>query len=333
MGGILVGYLAALAIVAIFAIGLVLTYGGIKTVKYFSVLALFSILSFGQGQSGQQTTYHGPLTVQHEDPVNVTPDTPGLFHYYIDQGGQRFSLGDFTGGPQLGDFLTGTVVEASGTQQNNGSLRNAHIKPPPPAPQISISGAQSTLAIVFNFSDSTVQPFTTDSVAAALATASNFVLENSYETAWLTPTVVGWLTIPDSITSCNTSQMATDAKTAATAAGINVSNYSHFVYIFPNDNACTFAGLSDIGGSPSNSWINGFPAMHTLQHELGHAFGLFHSHSLNCGATSTICSNGSVVEYGDEMDTMGTTADWSPDYNAFQKQRLGWLALNSLPAI
>jgi hypothetical protein len=188
--------------------------------------------------------------------------------------------------------------------------------------------------ILVNFQDDAIQPFTTTTVQNAFfGTSSNFFVENSYQQTSLTGDVVGWYTIPDSISTCNTAQMATDAQNAAVAAGVNLSNYARYVYVFPFDSTCAFAGSSTVGGKPSESWINGYPDIHTVNHELGHAFGLWHSHFLNCGTSATVCSNGASVEYGDLMDTMGTTADWSPDYNAFQKERLGWLNYGTSPSI
>jgi hypothetical protein len=70
-----------------------------------------------------------------------------------------------------------------------------------------------------------------------------------------------------------------------------------------------------------------------LDHELGHAFGLWHSHLLDCGTSATICSSANLVEYGDLIDTMGTVDSFSPHYNAYQKERLGWLNYGASPAI
>ena len=62
---------------------------------------------------------------------------------------------------------------------------------------------------------------------------------------------------------------------------------------------------------------------------MGHNFGLWHSHSLDCGAT-TLGSSCNRSEYGDVFDTMGSS---SVHYNAFQKERLGWLNYNQSSAI
>jgi len=196
-------------------------------------------------------------------------------------------------------------------------------------------GAQSTLVILVNFQDDAIQPYTlADAQNMYFGTSNGFFQENSYNQTSLTGNVVGWYTIPVSVTTCDTSQIATDAQNAAAAAGVNLSVYTRYVYAFPYDAACGgFAGASTVGGNPSESWINwNSPGSQLIDHELGHAFGLWHSHSLNCGSTA-ICSNGTMVEYGDNIDTMGYPQGPSPHYNAYQKERLGWLNYGSSPKI
>jgi hypothetical protein len=67
-----------------------------------------------------------------------------------------------------------------------------------------------------------------------------------------------------------------------------------------------------------------------LGHELGHNFGLFHSRSIDCGheVISGICTTN---EYGDKFDLMGPGVPYH--YNAYQKERLGWLNSGASPAI
>jgi M6 family metalloprotease-like protein len=246
-------------------------------------------------------------------------------------------------------LLTGDHVQAEGDLSNNtlvlysgSNLKSGGNSGNPTPPSTSSSGplpytfgTQSTLVMLVNFQDDAVQPYTLSDMQTMFSGKVNdFITENSYGQTSIAPTVVGWYTIPDSVTTCNLSQIATDAQKAAVAAGWQLSSYTRYVYAFPQNNACGFAGSSYVGGNPSQSWINGNNLdIHVLDHELGHAFGLWHAHSLDCGTSATICSNGTVVEYGDLLDTMGTPQTASADYNAFQKERLGWLNSGSSPTI
>src|SRR5262249_42656394 len=120
-------------------------------------------------------------------------------------------------------------------------------------------GAQKTLVILANFQDSPTQPWTLDQVRSLVfGTVSNFYWENSYQQTWLTGDVVGWYTIPLSSTTCNNLDIASNARLAASAAGVNLSAYNRYVYMFPSTTSCTWAGLSSISAYPSEAWINGY---------------------------------------------------------------------------
>ncbi|PYU92142.1 MAG: peptidase M11 [Acidobacteria bacterium] len=331
-----------------------------KEVRYFAMICalIFSLgalafpaaaqeASAAAAQSGvgpdQGVQLEGELEIIHQD----FKDGRGRYLYSLKlSDGTRVPL-QFVKKPPT-HLLTGDHVRAGG-RLSNGSLLlysgSTNVKKTTGGSTTTTTsstpvpytfGAQSTLVILVNFQDDAVEPYAaTDVQNAFFVTANNFFMENSYGRTSLTGNVVGWYTIPDSVTTCNTTQIATDAKNAAAAAGANLSNYTRYVYAFPQNNACGWAGASYVGGSPSQSWINGNSLeIATVAHELGHAFGLWHSHLLDCGTTATICSSSRVVEYGDIMDTMGAEASsWSPHYNAFQKERLGWLNYGTSPSI
>lgn len=191
-------------------------------------------------------------------------------------------------------------------------------------------GAQNTLVILVNFSDKATQPYTIDTARKVVfTTTSNFDLENSFQQTSLTGDVVDWKTIALSSTVCDYNTLASQAKQAATNAGYVLSNYTRYVYAFP-DNACTWWGLGSVGGKPSQAWINGSLAVKVVGHEMGHNFGLYHAHTLECG-TATLGATCTTNDYGDTQDMMGGSA--SGHFNTFEKERLGWLNYGTSPAI
>jgi hypothetical protein len=197
-------------------------------------------------------------------------------------------------------------------------------------------GQQKTLVMLVNFQDKVVQPWTFDQVGTVFGTVSNFFLENSYQQTWLNTTLAGWYTVPVSSTTCDQLSIASYAKSAATAAGVNLSAYAHYVYVFPTI-SCQWVGTSTVGGNPSEAWINNELRLDVVAHEMGHNLGLHHSHSWVCNDTgdtsgTTSGPNCFSLEYGDGVDIMG----WSHEgahYNAFMKEFLGWLNKGVSPPI
>ncbi len=191
-------------------------------------------------------------------------------------------------------------------------------------------GEQRTLVMLVNFSDDASQPYTVEYARdVVFNTTSAFDLENSYQQTWLSGDVVGWFGIPVSRTTCDTNAIANAANAAAAAAGVNLAAYGRYVYGFPS-NACGFWGLATVGGNPSMAWINGDFSLRVVGHEMGHNFGLYHSHSYDCGTVPVEWTGCSVDEYGDSADMMGGQ---TAHFNAFQKERLGWLNYAASPTI
>lgn len=122
-----------------------------------------------------------------------------------------------------------------------------------------------------------------------------------------------------------TTEITNFAKKAAAEAGFNLSAYKRFVVAHPQ-NACTWAGIGEVGGYSAtgytHSMINGSFNLRVVGHELGHNLGLYHSHSLACPGQPWAVSGCTSSDYGDIADIMGSSSN---HFNAYQKERLGWL--------
>src|SRR5262249_51796768 len=153
---------------------------------------------------------------------------------------------------------------------------------------------------------------------------TNYYREASYQQASLYGDVYGVYTIAVNSTTCDTGAIANGAKNAvASEVGTGkLNSYRRLVYAFP-PNACGWWGLGTVGGNPSQAWVNGSFVNGVVTHEMGHNFGLWHSHGLDCGS-SPISNNCTALEYGDSLDVMGAAVP-PKHFNAVQKELLGWL--------
>ncbi|GGK84908.1 Ig-like domain-containing protein [Amphritea balenae] len=200
-----------------------------------------------------------------------------------------------------------------------------------PGPVANSLGEQRTLVMLVNFQDDSSQPWSQAQISSLVkGKVNDFMVENSYGQTWLNSDVTNWMTISASKSGCPTGTYSSLANQKAQQFGYNPANYDRLIYLWPQNSSCGFSGLGTVGGAPSKSWINGQYLWNIFAHELGHNFGLGHSHDLNCGS-STLGSNCSVTEYGDFTDTMG--AGFNGHFNAFQKDRLGWLGYGSAPEL
>ena len=272
----------------------------------------------------------GEIEVIHVDHVDPAND------YYVrtlKTATGTFSL-HFAG--EAPDIATGTHVQVRGVRIDDAIVLAADDVMVTKAVSVlpNTLGVQKTLVILVNFSDAPTQPFTAATAhTTVFGTTSNYDYEASYQQTSLAGAVAGWFTIANTSTNCNYQTIATQAKQAATAAGYVLSNYNRFVYAFPS-NACTWWGLGSVGGNPSQAWIHakwGF-TLTVIGHEMGHNFGLYHSHSLDCGAATVAASGCTASEYGDIFDMMGSPSK-TPHFNAYQKERLGWLNAGVSPPL
>ncbi|WP_189373780.1 Ig-like domain-containing protein [Vogesella alkaliphila] len=298
------------------------------------VLTLFAAPGMAQSSKAlpqNQGTATAAAAVEREGELEVIH-----VHYFDKSTGNRYYLKTEEGRVEL-KFKgkgprqpSGTRVRVKGSLSNNVLALDSTTSYQVLALATSNTfGDQKTAVLLVNFQDNQTQPYTVSQAnTTVFGSSSDFIKENSSQQTWLSGNVYGWLTLPINQT-CSPDNVAAYANQAAKNAGIDLTQYPRRIYVMPKNSACTWSGMGTVGGAPSSSWLNGSLYRGVVTHEMGHNLGLWHSHSLDCGAT-TLGSSCNRSEYGDAFDTMG---NGGVHYNAFQKERLGWLNYNTSPAI
>jgi chitodextrinase len=146
--------------------------------------------------------------------------------------------------------------------------------------------------------------------------------------------VFGWYTLTVKTSTCDYNGWGSAARTAATAAGVDLSRYTNISYVFPGTRSCSWGGLANIGSpttkSQLHSWINGYGTnLYIVTHELGHNFGSHHASTVRCSsggvaAQLSRASGCSWDEYGDPFDVMGAWAN-TRLMNNFGRRQIGTL--------
>jgi hypothetical protein len=151
----------------------------------------------------------------------------------------------------------------------------------------------------------------------------------SYNLQALTGDVFGWFQVP-AMTNCDYRTLATNARNAATSAGVNLSAYGQVMYYFPRSSQCGWSGLAFLGTprSPArDSFYNGSSGCVVLAHELLHNHGARHARSYSCTNESGVrvpiapAARCTFSEYGDPYDPMGGGCY---HFSAYQKAAQGW---------
>lgn len=183
-------------------------------------------------------------------------------------------------------------------------------------------GVRKVAVILFTLPGDSGHSWTPELARSRVFTASNsvdaFYQEESYGDISLTGKlrsdgdVFGPYSLDGSVNGCPYHTWDDEADEAAADAGVDLSGYQHYIYIFPLKSACNWSGIAEVGGDHIDINGNSFGDIPTrvVAHELGHNLGLQHAGSWTCYAGSTRVQISNVcdtTEYGDPFDAMGNT--------------------------
>lgn len=223
--------------------------------------------------------------------------------------------------------VPGSVLRVHGRRDGRRiALDTFSVEAPPPAPALDPAPLPPrTLALLLLDFGADPLPFTIDEARTRMFDAPDssaaYYAEASFGKESLTGDVFGTYTIPWP-GSCDPDAIAASAIAAMAADGHDPTAYSQLMYLFPG--GCDFGGLAQLGipGQPArDSWYNGYFDCVVRNQEVGHNYGMVHSHSYDCASGSAFetCPGN---EYGNPYDPMGGGC---AHISAHQKQYMGWL--------
>lgn len=190
-------------------------------------------------------------------------------------------------------------------------------------------GPKKVLVMRVDFSDKPGESISVANANNQINTeCNNFYKTNSYNKTSLigtvTPTVLRMPQVSTFYTTgTNYTQLMTDARAAAKAAGYDTVNYDLDIVAFKHLAGYNWAGLGYIGGK--GTWLNGYFSLRETSHELGHNFGLYHA-NLWKTTNGTVIGTGKTEEYGDPYDAMGGGYMLSTHhFNTWFKNTLNWV--------
>lgn len=169
----------------------------------------------------------------------------------------------------------------------------------------------------------------TDSMFTGNKSTNVYYGENSYGIETMAGKVFGPYQIPMP-GGCNVDAIVNQGEAAMIDKGHDPSQFRQMMFYFPSGLGCDFAGLASVGSPENparNSWYAGSFGCTTRNQELGHNYGMGHSHAYSCPATPDgfdhppyeDCEH---VEYGHPYDPMGNGCG---HMNVVQKTFMGWI--------
>lgn len=244
-------------------------------------------------------------------------------------------------GERPAGFLNGAKVRVRGTMAGatltvgpnkaDASVQSAAVA--------AISGEKKLAVLLVKFDAGAAEPYTVAQAQGATFTnadsVANYFAEESFGLMATTGDVFGYFTISINTSTCDYTDIGNKARAAATAAGVNLSDYSQIQYVHTFLPSCGWSGLAYVPGR--DSWLNQALNLRVAAHELSHNYGVHHASTMSCsegGVRVTLSANAANCtsnEYGDPFSILGS-ASTRRTHNQ-QIASLGWLSGGDLQTV
>jgi MYXO-CTERM domain-containing protein len=235
----------------------------------------------------------------------------------------------------------GATVRARGERDDRGVVHVEHVEVLRPAPGANrdidpeFFAPRRVAFVLLSFEGEGPNPLSPEEAESRLLTGSsstnNFYQQNSYGQEKITGRVFGPYVIPkpascgDLADPLGLDKISLEARRAVKEEYPTAeSEFLQFMYYFPQWSSCQWAGLAEVGTPEQperDTWYNQASGCVVLAQELGHNYGMAHSHSYECvgGPYSDDCE---FSEYGHPYDPMGHACG---HMNVVQKAYMGWV--------
>lgn len=283
-------------------------------------------------------TLEGTLVAAHGDNFAANPaNSKSVWHDKLVTASGEVTL-SFPGKRPEG-FYNGATVRVRGSMSGATLKVGANRTDAQVVTPVAAATGQKKLAILLlKFAETDPEPYTVAQAQGIIFSnansVANYFAEESYGLMTVTGDVFGYYTISVNTSACDYTDVGNKARAAATAAGVDLSQYTQIQYVH-NTLPCGWAGLAYVPGR--DSWLNQALNLRVSAHELSHNFGVHHASTMSCtegGVRVTLSSNSANCtssEYGDPFSILGS-ASARHTHNQ-QLASMGWITGGNLQTI
>jgi hypothetical protein len=259
-------------------------------------------------------TLQGTLVTVHGETTDDPATMQSIWRDTLVTANGKVTL-SFSGKRPAG-FFNGAKVRVTGTMSGS-TLKVGGNKADAQVTQNTVVAAPSAkklAVLLIKFADTDPEPYTIAGTQGTIFSnpdsVANYFAEESYGQLTMTGDVFGYFVISTNTAACDYTDIGNKARAAATAAGIDLSQYTQIQYVHNYLSSCGWAGLAYVPGR--DSWINQYQGLRVSGHELSHNLGVHHASTMSCtvgGVRVTLSANSADCtssEYGDPFSIMGS---------------------------